>query len=100
MAATTTTAYDERHSLLARLREEPLGHSDASLLCVMDGLNRVCDLHSPTQLHWPSAVVATERLERAVELVGRLLNGSRQLPETLELLRIRGLLRWALDGIE
>src|SRR3954453_12903834 len=70
MAATTTTAYDERHSLLARLREEPLGLSDESLLCVMDGLNRVCDLHPPTQLHWPSAVAATERLEHALEIVG------------------------------
>jgi hypothetical protein len=60
----------------------------------------VCDLHSPTQLLWPNAILPTERLERAMEIVGRLLNESRQLPETLELLRIRGLLRWALDGIE
>ena len=95
----TTSEYDELYSLLACLCEEPLGLDDASLLCVMDGLNRLCNLHTPTQLIWPSAVLAIERLERALEIVGRLVTESRQLPETLELLRVRSLLRWALDAV-
>ena len=99
MTNTTATAYDELYSLLACLCEEPLGLTDASLLCVMDGFNRLCDLHTPTQLHLPSADLPIERIHRALEIVGRLINDSRHLSETLALMRVRGLLRWALDGV-